>query len=172
MNKLTKIYTDGSSRPHTTKCGGWATVIGYKQIIYGHLPAPTTNNVAELMGVLVALNVVINSKLDNVEILSDSRYCVDGFNSWMEKWDKNNTVQTKKNPDLWNHLINIKKSNKFKNKTIKVSWVKGHGTSNGNKLADQYANNGAENLCILRDVNIPHKIVMSNCIDLETFINC
>lgn len=78
---MIKIYTDGSYKP-TTDQGGYASVITKNdqviKILYeGYIH--TTNNRAELMGVLYALEYFKEPK--NLEIYSDSSYIVSSINN-------------------------------------------------------------------------------------------
>lgn len=73
---MIKIYTDGSYKP-TTDQGGYASIITENneviKILYqGYIH--TTNNRAELMGVLYALEYFKEPK--DLEIYSDSSYIV------------------------------------------------------------------------------------------------
>ena len=76
-----KIYTDGSYKP-TTKQGGYAVIITeneqiIKVLYYGYIN--TTNNRAELQGVLNALKYFKYSA--EMEIYSDSAYIVNSINN-------------------------------------------------------------------------------------------
>lgn len=77
---MIKIYTDGSYKPSTDQ-GGYATIItdndNVIKILYeGYIN--TTNNRAELMGVLNALLYFKNPT--EMEIYSDSAYIVNSIN--------------------------------------------------------------------------------------------
>lgn len=78
---MIRIYTDGSYKP-TTDQGGYASVITENnqiiKILYqGYIH--TTNNRAELMGVLYALEYF--SEPRHLEIYSDSSYIVSSINN-------------------------------------------------------------------------------------------
>ena len=95
-----KVYTDGSYKPTTTQ-GGYASIITkndqiVKILYYGYIN--TTNNRAELLGVLKTLEYFIAPT--NLEIYSDSAYIVNNINNgYVEQWIKNKDT-TKKNMDL------------------------------------------------------------------------
>ena len=130
-----KIYTDGSYKP-TTKQGGYAVIITeneqiIKVLYYGYIN--TTNNRAELQGVLNALKYFKYST--EVEIYSDSAYIVNSINNgYLEQWIQN-CDETKKNMDLWQEIYQLIH---FHN--VKFFWIKGHNNNEFNELADCYAN--------------------------------
>ena len=78
---MIKIYTDGSYKP-TTDQGGYASIITENdqviKILYnGYIH--TTNNRAELMGILYALEYFKDST--ELEIYSDSSYIINSINN-------------------------------------------------------------------------------------------
>ena len=130
-----KIYTDGSYKP-TTKQGGYAVIITeneqiIKVLYYGYIN--TTNNRAELQGVLNALKYFEYST--EMEIYSDAAYIVTSINNgYLEQWIQN-CDETKKNMDLWQEIYQLIH---FHN--VKFFWIKGHNNNEFNELADCYAN--------------------------------
>lgn len=141
-----KIYTDGSYKPTTTQ-GGYASIITkndqiVKILYYGYIN--TTNNRAELLGVLKTLEYFIAPT--NLEIYSDSAYIVNNINNgYVEQWIKNKDT-TKKNMDLWNKIYNLLQYHK-----VQFFWVKGHNNNKFNELADAYANIAASVLNPIED---------------------
>jgi ribonuclease HI len=142
-----EIFTDGSSRPHTTKTGGWSyyCVITIKngnfeqqiEIWKSGGAKNTTNNRMELLAIIKALEFLSNSNLLGypISIYSDSKYCVDGANVWINKWISNNWNDGGiKNKDLWERIYKLKK---LVNPTIK--WVRGHDNHYYNEMADKLA---------------------------------
>lgn len=78
---MIRIYTDGSYKP-TTDQGGYSSIITkdnevIKILYQGYIH--TTNNRAELMGVLNALKYFKTAQ--NLEIYSDSSYIVNSINN-------------------------------------------------------------------------------------------
>lgn len=78
---MIRIYTDGSYKP-TTDQGGYASIITednkvIKILYQGYIH--TTNNRAELMGVLYSLEYFKEPR--NLEIYSDSIYIVSSINN-------------------------------------------------------------------------------------------
>ena len=149
---MIKIYTDGSYKP-TTGQGGYASVITENNVIvkilhqgYTH----TTNNRAELMGVLYSLEYFKEPK--ELEIYSDSSYIVNSINNGhVEKWISEQDG-SKKNMDLW---CRINKLLHFHN--VKFFWIKGHNNNKFNELADCYANISATVINPKEDVKLKTK---------------
>ncbi len=97
----------------------------------------TTNNRMELTAVIEALNA-LNGK-QHVVLHSDSKYVLDGINSWIDGW-KNRGWKTAakkpvKNQDLWRALDIARERH-----VIDWKWVKGHAGDPGNEKADALAN--------------------------------
>ena len=133
-----KIYTDGSCRGNTKK-GGWAALLissGGQLIVADTIEEPTTNNRAELLGVINSL-AQLEQPCD-VVLVSDSRYVVDGVNRNLKNWERNGwktqTGDAVKNPDLWRDVSELKAKHK-----VKAKWVKGHHTSEPNEVVDWFA---------------------------------
>jgi len=112
------IYTDGAcvSNPGD---GAYAFIIVdpvtnkqlYSESLY---MSEITNNIAELSGIIASLNYIINHRnlVDNVNrliVYSDSKYCVEGINSWYKAWITRNWRtaggDAVKNLKYWKELI-------------------------------------------------------------------
>ena len=112
MQKNVEIYTDGSCEPNPGN-GGWAYVLykGNETIIEWGTEEKVTNNKKDIMSVLYAMYGV--GENENVIIYSDSKYCVDGINSWMHKWKKKGWKRKRpgdlKNVELWEEIYDEKK---------------------------------------------------------------
>lgn len=148
------IYSDGacSGNNKLKNCvGGFGYVIidiDKKVIVKtgGAAVEGTTNNRMELSAVIQGLQDLLNIKNGNVSeekcaILTDSNYIVSNWDSYIEKWIKNNFINAtgKKilNDDLWKLLFKITK--KFK--AVKFQWVKSHDKCKFNIMADKLATN-------------------------------
>lgn len=132
------IYTDGACSGNPGP-GGWAAVLiyqGKEKEISGFVDH-TTNNRMELFAVIKGLSA-LNRECE-VNVYSDSAYLVNAFNQgWLDKWQKNNWKNSKKqavlNSDLWTQLL--AHTNKHDIKWIKV---KGHANNKYNNICDELA---------------------------------
>ena len=142
--KTVNIYTDGACRGNPG-VGGWGALIEYenhnKEIFGGE--KLTTNNQMELMAAIQGLKALSEKCI--VNLTTDSKYVMDGINSWIINWKKNNwknsQKQNVKNKDLWIQLDKLNSQH-----DVKWYWVKGHSGHPQNELADQLANKGIDNL--------------------------
>jgi len=142
--KTVNIYTDGACRGNPG-IGGWGVYIEYEETtkeLYGG-DKLTTNNKMELTAAIKGLEV-LNTKCQ-VNLITDSKYVMDGINGWINGWKKNNWKNSQKkdvkNKDLW---IQLDKLNSYHD--VKWSWVKGHSGHFQNEKADQLANKGIDTL--------------------------
>jgi len=131
------VYTDGACSGNPGK-GGWGVYIeieGKIETISGS-ESETTNNRMELVAVIRALEYFDKGK--KLNLFTDSKYVMDGINSWILKWKSNNWKTSKKesvkNRDLWERLDELKELH-----TISWRWVKGHEGNYGNEQADYLA---------------------------------
>ncbi len=146
------IYCDGTCEPNPGE-GGWGFVV-YRDGIEIHSEFggadPSTNNIMEMTGALMALRWVadFSPKLgESVRLLCDSQYVVKGCNEWRHSWKrkgwrrggpnaklKNSVIA---NLDLWKELDEVLSS-----VPITLEWVKGHAGTLGNERADELAEMG------------------------------
>ncbi len=137
------VFTDGSCNQKTGR-GGYAVVFPDfpERNISKHLPK-TTNNRAEYLAVIAALNAFPS---DNLVIHTDSELLVKTINSWILTWKKNNWLkynnQPIKNPDLVKQLYQLVYVSP--KRTVVVRHVRAHTGKNDyfskyNDLADTLA---------------------------------
>ena len=151
------IYTDGSARSNPEGPGGYGTVIHYVDP-HGKLHVreysagykKTTNNRMELMAVIVGLEAL--NRPCTVEVVSDSKYVTDAFNShWVDSWIKNNWRTSQKKPvlniDLWQRLLKAKEMH-----DVTFTWVKGHAGHPENERCDELATTAADGEELLDDI--------------------
>ena len=138
MTDKVEIYSDGACRGNPGP-GGWGAILDYRgqsKSIYGY-EADTTNNRMELTAVIKALESL--KRNCDVKIFTDSKYVMQGCQSWMSNWKRNGwkTAAKKevKNVDLWKTLDEALQVH-----NIEWQWVKGHSGIEGNEIADQLAN--------------------------------
>lgn len=96
----------------------------------------TTNNRMELMAAIRALEEIEPGS--PVQVVTDSRYVMDGITSWMDNWRRRNwrTANGKpvKNQDLWQRLEQAAARH-----AVTWQWVRGHTNDPGNERADALA---------------------------------
>lgn len=140
-----KIYTDGSCHGNPGP-GGWAFIVLKEDLIQFQESGSmknTTNNQMELSAAIKGIEYILKSNTDsNIKLFTDSKYVIDGINSWIHGWKKNNwktaSRQPVKNIELWKQLDDL-----VKRVTIEWVWVKGHSGEVMNEKVDQLANSAA-----------------------------
>lgn len=142
-------YTDGAcssnAKSKDIPSPGAYAVIGLRNnekfIVHDHFEASTTSNRMELSAVLW---VIENSYIENMLVLSDSQYVVNGFNVWLPNWKKKNwkTAHGKEvlNQDLWRSL-DLVSIGKF----FTLKWIRGHNNNFYNEEVDRLAKNKITN---------------------------
>lgn len=132
------IYTDGACSGNPGP-GGWAAVLisgeNRKEISGGN--KNTTNNIMELTAICEALKA-LKQKCD-VELYSDSAYCVNGFNqgwiyNWIKKGWKTADGSDVKNKEIWQEIYDLTKKH-----NVKFIKVKGHSNVELNNRCDELA---------------------------------
>ncbi len=113
---------------------------------FGSLLPESTNNQAEIMSVIKGLEVAKDHDLQHVTFVMDSQYAMQGMESWMQGWAKNNWTkadgQEIGNAELWRRCFTLKQELDQKGVTFDYRWVKGHSGELGNYLADRCATRG------------------------------
>lgn len=138
MKNNVVIYTDGACKGNPGE-GGWGAILEFTNEtnkIYGY-QENTTNNRMEIVAAIEAIKLV--KEESDIIIYTDSKYLIDGINTWIHSWKKNNwkTSGNKdvKNVDLWKAIDELNSKH-----SIKWNWVKGHSGNPGNEMADDLAN--------------------------------
>lgn len=128
-------YTDGACFGNPDGPGGWGAAVfpaggALPWKLWGHLSS-TTNNRAEALGVLAALEwVPAGSPL---EVHSDSEITVRILEG---------RYKAKANPEIWDV---IRRTITQKRLSLTPEWVRGHAGDPGNELADVLSKLGAAN---------------------------
>ena len=140
-----QIYCDGACSPNPGKSGTGLAV--YQQgkisaLYYGLYQANGTNNTAELNGLLYAFKLAKKclSKVEKVQVLSDSKYSIDCITKWAKGWQAKGWTRGKgeeiKNLDLIKACFSLYQEIKTQ---LVISHVKGHANIEGNELSDRMA---------------------------------
>ena len=135
------IYTDGACLGNPGP-GGWGYIIEYKGANNKKSGGQknTTNNQMELRAIIEAVGALKEPCF--ITIYSDSKYCVDGINSWMKGWiAKGWTTASRKpvaNKDMWLEYLQVQEKH-----TVSCVWVKGHAGHYQNEICDKMASKEA-----------------------------
>ena len=131
------LHTDGACLGNPGP-GGWAAILqwgGHESVLSGGL-ADTTNNQMELMAVIMGLEAL--KRPVSITVVSDSRYVLNGIQSWIAGWKRNGWKNAKKQPvanqELWQRLDAATQSHQ-----IDWQWIKGHAGHPLNERCDQLA---------------------------------
>ena len=128
-------YTDGACFGNPDGPGGWGAAVfppddGVPWKLWGHLSS-TTNNRAEALGVLAALEwIPVGSRLT---LHSDSELTIRILEG---------RYKAKANPEIW---AEIRRTISEKRLSVTPEWVRGHAGDPGNELADLLSKLGAAN---------------------------
>ncbi|MEI0531047.1 ribonuclease HI [Brachyspira pilosicoli] len=134
------IYTDGGCRGNPG-IGAWGAILLSEKhnlrLEIGESEEHTTNNKMEMQAAIKALERLKHSH--NIKLYSDSAYLINGMNSWIYSWQKNNWIKSDKKPvenkDYWLKLIELSKKH-----SIEFIKVKGHSSNKENNRADEIVN--------------------------------
>ena len=142
-------YTDGACSGNPGP-GGWGVllqafsdgrVVKERELSNGE--RLTTNNKMELRAAIAALEIL--DRTSEITIITDSKYVMNGIQTWLAGWKKNNWKNSQKkdvkNKDLW---IELDKYRSMHN--VKWIWVKGHSGHEKNEIADMLANKGIDSI--------------------------
>jgi len=143
--KTMKIYTDGGCEPNPEiRCWAFVCTDPYTEVS-GYEATETTSNRMELTAIIKAAEWARSIGVTDIRIVSDSQYCVKGFNEWMRNWAKKGWMKKSagigmvevKNVDLWKKMWQLKS-------VIQLEWIKGHNGNQYNEVADQLVRNEYE----------------------------
>jgi ribonuclease HI len=134
------VFTDGACIGNPGPAG-WAWAVSPELYASGHEP-DSTNQRMELTAVIRAVDAFDGK----VHVVSDSTYVVNCFRQrwwagWRAKGWRNAKGEPVANQDLWRPLVALVIDERPGE--IELEWVKGHGTSVGNNLADRLATEAA-----------------------------
>lgn len=137
MKKIT-AFTDGACSGNPGP-GGYGVILRYnekeKELSGGF--SKTTNNRMEIMGAIVALEVL--REPCEVTIITDSQYLVNAVEkgwifSWKARGWKRGRNEPVMNVDLWQRLLPLLDRHK-----VKFNWIRGHAGHAENERCDALA---------------------------------
>ncbi len=140
-------YTDGACSGNPGP-GGWGVLlqafsdgIVVKERELSNGERLTTNNKMELRAAIAALEIL--DRTSEITIITDSKYVMNGIQTWLAGWKKNNwkTASKKpvKNEELWKRLDLLCEQHE-----VNWKWVKGHAGDMGNERVDKLARSAME----------------------------
>lgn len=113
MKDSITLYTDGASRGNPGP-GGWgAIVLGAAVAELAGAKNPATNNQMELQAVIEGLSFVRDTSPEaTVALHADSRYVLNGIESWLDGWVRKGWVTMAKKPvenrGQWEELLALR----------------------------------------------------------------
>lgn len=137
MEQNQKIYyTDGSCSPNPGP-GGFAVIQNREPVRLGH-DDESTNIRMEGMALIAALE---HAAGEPCEILTDSEFWIKVITEWSIKWEANGWQKKGgiKNLDLVQKVCSL-----YRRSEATLTWVRAHVGTDGNELADQWANKARE----------------------------
>jgi ribonuclease HI len=133
-----KVYTDGSGMTGGPAGIGFVAYVDDELLFRGSLPvASATNHQAELRAAAFALDSIPEGQ--DVELVSDSEYVVNGFTEYLPKWRergwRTSGGGSVANLTLWEQLIVAVE----RHRSVRFKWTKGHDGTEGNEHAHRLA---------------------------------
>ena len=95
----------------------------------------------ELRAAIAALEIL--DRTSEITIITDSKYVMNGIQTWLAGWKKNNwktaSKKSVKNEELWKRLDLLCEQHE-----VNWKWVKGHAGDMGNERVDKLARSAIE----------------------------
>lgn len=131
-------YTDGSASPNPGP-GGYAVIKNMKPHILGSEEGDTTNIRMEGLALLAAIKDANGSA---ATINTDSQFWINVVTQWAPSWKAKGWIKKGgeiKNLDIVKGLFEA-----YEDSSVQLVWVRGHVGTEGNELADVWANKARE----------------------------
>ena len=127
-------HTDGSASPNPGP-GGFAVIKDMQPHILGTEDGDTTNIRMEGKAIVAALQ---DAAGEPCEIRTDSEFWINVITKWAPGWEAKGWK--KKGGEIKNLDIVQEVYPLYQNSNAKLVWVRGHVGTEGNELADEWAN--------------------------------
>lgn len=127
------LWTDGSAEPNPGP-GGFAVIRDGEPVALGH-EDNSTNIRMEGKAMMAAIKYAAG---EPCEIHSDSEFWINVLTKWAPGWERNGWRKSRgniANLDIVKPLYEL-----YENNPVELVWVRGHQGTEGNELADQWAN--------------------------------
>lgn len=131
-------HTDGSASPNPGP-GGFAVIKYMQPHILGTEDGDTTNIHMEGKAIVAALQ---DAAGEPCEIRTDSEFWINVITKWAPGWEAKGWK--KKGGEIKNLDIVQEVYPLYQNANAKLVWVRGHVGTEGNELADEWANKARE----------------------------
>ena len=132
---MKQFFTDGSASPNPGP-GGYAVIdLGAKEPVALGKEANSTNIRMEAMALIAAYKIAKPGD----KIMTDSEFWVNVVTKWAAGWKSNGWTKKSgpiKNLELVQELYELY----LKNPDVILEWTRGHVGTEGNELADEWAN--------------------------------
>ncbi|MDR3110785.1 MAG: ribonuclease HI [Planctomycetaceae bacterium] len=136
------LFTDGACSGNPGP-GGWGLILRHpktgKEVERSGSEVMTTNNRMEMMAVIEGLKLLTRPTC--VELVSDSKYVLQGLSEWMPKWKRNGWMRKEgralkpvKNVELWKQLDEL-----LQKHTFRFTHINGHSGHPENERCDVLA---------------------------------
>lgn len=135
---MTIFYTDGSASPNPGP-GGYAVVRDGRPVALGSEDGETTNIRMEGKALVAALTLAAS---EACEIRTDSEFWINVITKWAPGWEARGW--TKKGGAIKNLDIVREAYPLYQSSQATLVWVRGHVGTEGNELADEWANKARE----------------------------
>ena len=139
----TTVYTDGACINNGDEDAAAGLGVWYgeedERNLSMRVPIPQqSNQTGELMAVLMATKT--HPPNEDLLIISDSKYVIDGLTKHAKLWESRNWIDTN-HGDIFKCIIAWMR---WRNGKTSLKWIKGHNGSRGNEEADRLAGEGAK----------------------------
>jgi ribonuclease HI len=141
------LFTDGACSGNPGP-GGWGFILRHpatgKELEGSGGDPDTTNNRMELQAVIEGLSALKRPTV--VEVVTDSKYVVQGATEWLAGWKRNGWKRKEdgrlkpiKNPEHWQKLDQL-----LSQHTVRFRWIRGHAGHAENERCDELAVEAAQ----------------------------